>query len=74
MPDATFNVVLLIDDHADTREMYTLALQDAGYLVHHASDGAEAFAQAAMLVPSAVVTDMRLLGQVTGIDIWPEGY
>jgi len=33
---------LLIDDHADTRDMYAVALEDAGDLVLHTATGAEA--------------------------------
>jgi DNA-binding response OmpR family regulator len=58
--------VLLIEAHADTLEMYATALRHEGYLVLEAQGGMEAFQQARTLLPSVVVTEMRIQGDVTG--------
>src|SRR5437763_4102025 len=52
--------VLLVEDYADAREMYTEYLEHAGYEVLAASDGAQALAQAAAVAPDVVVLDFAL--------------
>jgi two-component system cell cycle response regulator DivK len=56
-------IVLLIDDHADTRDLYAQILSLSGFSVWEAEDGAAALAKAvAGLLPSVVVTDLRMPG------------
>lgn len=52
--------VLLVEDHADTREMYSHALTFAGFDVSTAIDAEGAYELATTLSPSVVVTDFRL--------------
>ena len=61
-------VVLLVDDHADTREMYAQVLALAGYTTHAASDGFEAWEKANLLLPDVIVTDVGL-PRMDGIEL-----
>ncbi len=56
--------VLLVDDHADSREMYAVMLQMSGFDVAEAEDGAQAVARLTTLRPSILVTDWRMSGRV----------
>jgi len=49
---------LLADDNGDTREMYSLYLDMAGYHVEVVADGQEAVAAAGRLRPDVIVTDL----------------
>ncbi len=62
-------VVLLIDDHDDTRDMYAVALRQRGFDVYDAADGPAALRQASEHAPSIIVTDLRLRGEVSGLDL-----
>ncbi len=62
-------VVLLIDDHDDTRDMYALALRQRGFDMYDAADGPAALRQASEHLPSIIVTDLRLRGEVSGLDL-----
>jgi two-component system response regulator PrrA len=56
-------IVLVIDDHADTRDLYSQILSLSGFRVWVAKDGATALAKAAAgHLPSVVVTDLRMPG------------
>lgn len=50
--------VLLVDDDADTRAMYAMALELSEFEVLEASDGAAALALASESLPDVVVTDL----------------
>ncbi len=52
-------LVLLVDDCADTREMYAECLS-ASFDIIEAGSGAEALTKAAELCPSAIVMDLSL--------------
>ena len=54
--------VLLVDDNADSREMYALLLQADGHEVHEAEDGAAALAVFEVGVPDVAVIDIGLPG------------
>ena len=54
--------VLLVDDNADSREMYALLLQADGHEVHEAEDGAAALAVFQQGVPDVAVIDIGLPG------------
>lgn len=50
--------VLLVDDDADTRAMYAMALELSEFEVLEAGDGAAALALASASLPDVVVTDL----------------
>lgn len=62
-------VVLLVDDHDDTRDMYALGLRPRGFDVFDAADGPAALLQASEHPPSIIVTDLWLRGEVSGLDL-----
>jgi two-component system cell cycle response regulator DivK len=72
--DATANgrpakgIVLLVDDHADTRDLYVQVLEIAGYETHAASDGLEAWEKANAVPPDVIVTDVGL-PRMDGIEL-----
>lgn len=59
-------LVLLVDDYADAREMYSFYLEHHGYRVEEAADGHEALDKARSLSPSIILLDLSL----PGIDGW----
>lgn len=52
--------ILLVDDDADLRELYARYLDDAGFCVAVARDGAEAVEVASMVHPHAIVMDLAM--------------
>jgi two-component system cell cycle response regulator DivK len=58
--------VLLVEDHADTRDMFVLFLSSHGFTVETAATGTQAVDQAALSVPDVVVLDLEL----PGMDGW----
>jgi CheY-like chemotaxis protein len=50
--------VLIVEDDADTRDMYQELLTQSGFRVTLASNGAEALAQARTLQPDIITTDL----------------
>ena len=59
-------VVLLVEDHADSREMYAMVLGFAGIDVHVAERASPAFDLAVALRPDVIVTDFTLRGPDDG--------
>ena len=55
-------LVLIVDDCADTRTLYSEYLDLAGFAVKEASDGIGAFDMAAAALPDVVVMDLGLPG------------
>ncbi len=53
-------IVLVVDDHRDTRELYTQALGLFGFATVEASDGVEALESANQILPDVIVTDVAL--------------
>jgi len=53
-------VVLVVDDHADSRELVATVLQDFGIAIAEAATGREALARAAALPPDLVLIDLSL--------------
>jgi two-component system, cell cycle response regulator DivK len=51
---------LVIDDSADTRELYALVLELEGYVVAQARDGRDGLQQAGDLVPDIIITDLAM--------------
>jgi two-component system response regulator GlrR len=62
-------LVLLVDDHIDTLELYEMLLAASGYRVTAASNPADALAKAAAQPPSIVITDLRMPGAVSVLDL-----
>ncbi|MGD8703033.1 MAG: response regulator [Desulfosarcina sp.] len=60
--------VLIIDDEQDIREVTALTLEDAGYLVQTAADGAKGLADCRTFGPRIVITDIRMPG-MDGIQV-----
>jgi CheY-like chemotaxis protein len=52
--------VLVVDDYADSREMYAVHLSCVGFDVIEASNGVEALERAAESAPDVVVMDLSL--------------
>jgi two-component system, cell cycle response regulator DivK len=61
-------VVLLVDGHADSLDMYALMLTSSGFDVDTASNAAQAAARIATRVPAAVALEMTLAGELSGYD------
>jgi CheY-like chemotaxis protein len=59
-------VVLLVEDDADSREMYATVLGFAGIHVHVAGEALEAFNLAVAVAPDVIVTDFMLRGLENG--------
>ena len=55
-------LVLIVDDHDDTRELYSMSLAALGFEAFEASDCEQAFRQAWESHPDIVVTDLTLRG------------
>ncbi len=52
--------VLVVEDHADVREMMRIALEQMGYRVVEAADGVEAIVVAKSERPGTILMDMSL--------------
>jgi CheY-like chemotaxis protein len=52
--------ILIVDDEPDQVEMYRFALEQAGFIVDEATDGADALTHARSLPPDLIVLDLRL--------------
>jgi len=59
-------LVLVVDDYADAREMYSESLLVLGFRVATASNGVEAVEKARALAPDVILMDLSL----PGIDGW----
>jgi CheY-like chemotaxis protein len=55
-------LVLVIDDDADARDVYEIALKLEGFSVATARDGREGFTRAVELQPVLVITDLSMPG------------
>jgi DNA-binding response OmpR family regulator len=62
-------LVLIVDDDADTRDMYSIFLDLSGYRVIAAADADSAFAQALAAGPNVIITDFILPGGPSGADL-----
>jgi signal transduction histidine kinase/ActR/RegA family two-component response regulator len=60
--------VLLVDDHADAREMYSMILEADGHDVFQADDGAVAIAMFRSLKPDVAIVDIGL-PTIDGYDV-----
>jgi CheY-like chemotaxis protein len=57
---ATDRLVLVVDDHPETRELYGTTLRYAGFQVIEAGDGAEGSEKAAALQPDVILLDYAM--------------
>jgi CheY-like chemotaxis protein len=72
MPLTHRQVVLLVEDDAELRELYRLGLSNAGYLVVAVGDGVDALRRIDNgLIPKVVVLDLMLPG-LHGYDVFRE--
>ena len=62
-------IVLLVEDHLDTLDVYDATLTRCGYWVARALNGLEALECAQDLQPDAIVTDVGLPGDMDGTDL-----
>jgi CheY-like chemotaxis protein len=62
------STILLVDDEADLRELYTDVLEVMGYQVIHAHDGLEALEKARQQRPDLIVTDW-MMPQMDGAEL-----
>jgi DNA-binding response OmpR family regulator len=62
-------IVLVVDDHADTVEMYETLLSAQGYWVARATNASDAFEYAHDVLPDAIVTDLGLPGEMDGAEL-----
>lgn len=62
-------VILLVEDHLDTRDMYAWSLESSGFEVLTADDANQAFELAAGKRPQVVVTDFWLRGGPSGAEL-----
>jgi CheY-like chemotaxis protein len=68
-PAAEWRTVLIVDDDRDTREMYSESLRALGFQPMTAASGAEALRIVEVQKPAVVVTDLRLKGQIDGLEL-----
>lgn len=61
--------VLIVEDHADTREMYVLYLRGAQIDVRDVTNADDAFTLAAEWQPDVVITDYLLRGGANGAEL-----
>src|SRR5262245_40050522 len=61
-------LALIIEDEPDSAVIFSMALQQAGYLTEIALDGNEALKRLKMIIPTIVLLDLQL-PQVSGKDI-----
>jgi CheY-like chemotaxis protein len=52
--------VLIVEDNADTRELYARCFHHEGYATFTAGDGREGFASGCALAPDVIVLDLAL--------------
>ena len=60
---------LIIEDYADAREMYVLALELAGFVVDAAGTALAALELAHRSAPAVAVVDIGLPGTMSGLDV-----
>lgn len=61
--------ILLIEDEPSVIAFLRAALERKGYLVHHASSGAEGLTLLAEHAYSGVITDIRMPGEINGAEV-----
>lgn len=69
LPPPAPPIVLIVEDDADTREMYHASLESDGFWVVDVSMAIEAVARAAEIKPDIIVTDIGLVGPIDGLSL-----
>jgi DNA-binding NtrC family response regulator len=64
----TKETILIVDDEKDICEVLDISLSDLGYNVHTAGNGEEALQMFEKILPSIVLTDIRMPG-MDGIEL-----
>jgi two-component system, cell cycle response regulator DivK len=54
--------ILIVEDNADNRDIYTTILRHHGYEVHEAETGEEGLVQAARILPALILMDVSMPG------------
>lgn len=62
-------IILIVEDDADTRELYRTILDMEGFWVADAGDAIAAVEQAADVQPDVIITDIGLPGRSDGMDL-----
>lgn len=62
-------VILLVEDHTDTREMYSVLFSAAGFSTVEVATAENALPLAANIRPAVIVTDLRLGAGADGLDL-----
>jgi DNA-binding response OmpR family regulator len=65
-------IILLIEDDADTRDMYHMSLELDGFRVVESATGVDALVRAVEVKPDLVVTDIGLRGGIDGVRVAEE--
>ncbi len=65
-PESEAPLLLLVEDHEDTREMYRYVLEKEGYRISSAVDGDEAIQMAIGLRPNLILMD-SVLPRIDGV-------
>lgn len=60
--------ILVVDDEANIRTLLRQELEDAGYRVTEAADGAQALRQVRQALPDLIILDIRMPG-LSGLDV-----
>jgi DNA-binding NtrC family response regulator len=63
--------ILIIDDEKNIREIFSLLLQEKGYLVETAENGKKGLETARKFTPDLILLDMNL-PDISGIDVLPQ--
>lgn len=69
LPPPAPPIILIVEDDADTREMYHTSLEFEGFWVIDASMGNDAVDRAAEIKPDIIVTDLGLVGPMDGLSL-----
>jgi CheY-like chemotaxis protein len=62
-------LVLIVESHDDTREMYATSLNFEGFRVAVAANGVDGMEQARQLQPDIITTGLALLGDIDGFQL-----
>lgn len=61
--------IMLVEDAADTRDLFKTVLEMAEHQVEIAESGEECFAKLANIKPDVILMDISLPGELSGLDV-----
>ena len=61
--------ILIVEDQSDIRRLIRWALDDMGYQIHEAPNGAAGLNGAALLKPDIVLLDVMMPGELDGLEV-----